>query len=947
MSDPIDRLREALGDRYRVERELGRGGMATVFLGEDPRHHRRVAIKVLEPELAQVVGGDRFAREIEFAARLQHPHILTLLDSGAGAGLLWYAMPYVEGESLRARLQQEGRLGAAETARLGAQVARALDYAHRQGVVHRDVKPENILLADRQAMVTDFGIARAIRVAGGATLTGAGVAVGTPEYMSPEQVTAEREVDGRSDVYALGCVLYEMLAGRPPFTGPAETLGHQHLNVAPRSVAELRPGLPAALAAAVDRALAKAPGDRFASAGELADALEGAGATATTAAATPAPRAPSRPRWPRVAVAAGLVLLALGVAWRLGVLRSLMPASPVEAGERRWVWLAAFEGPADDPTLASGARDVIASALDQSGLLASVPQSQIRIALRNAGRPDSARVDEELARQLAYRSNIRVVVSGQITRLGGGYRIGLRAVDSETGQVHLAPAATARDDRALIPTLTGLARELRVGLGERREALRGKPGVFDVMTPSFEAFKLYVEGRRQINANQSDVAIPIMRQAIALDPDFGAAWAGLGTAMGNMGMRDSALAAHREALRHPERLGEAKRLDVLAKIDDLEGHPERARERYDAMIALNPTPVDAAVALNNLASNLLSAGRSEEALTLFRRSAKAWPVEVPPLTLTNISATLIALGRVDEARAMLPEMRNPARAMLALELGLNERQWGRVDSVATVLASPAESGSLFNRLAGEMARAAVQGARGESDGARARIDGMEAILTGPYEIWRPGLWGNRLQLDFIAGRDPDFMHYVREPRLRELATGLSAAWSGDSVRARRSMRRYRQATPVQVVWVEVLSEAMLDRHARRWGAVIGRLAPDARVGMYDPGSDLETARQTYRWMVAEAFAASGQPDSATTYLGLILEPPGRSANVIMSRGLIEPYVRARLVLVLAGSGRVDRARREWETLTSMVTRPDPEVVAKLDEARAMLQSAGAMQAQRR
>ena len=228
MSELSQRLQEAFPDRYRIERELGRGGMGTVFLAEDLKHHRRVAIKVFDPELSAAIGSERFLHEIEIVAGLSHPHILPLHDSGAADGLLFFVMPYVEGESLRNRLTREGQLPVEEALRLAREVAGALGHAHGRGVVHRDIKPENILLQDRHAVVADFGIARVVaqRTAdtqavtrGAGPMTSAGVTVGTPAYMSPEQAAGSRELDGRSDIYSLGCVLYEMLAGEPPFTG--------------------------------------------------------------------------------------------------------------------------------------------------------------------------------------------------------------------------------------------------------------------------------------------------------------------------------------------------------------------------------------------------------------------------------------------------------------------------------------------------------------------------------------------------------------------------------------------------------------------------------------------------------------------------------------------------------------------------------------------------------
>jgi serine/threonine-protein kinase len=252
--------------------------MATVYLAEDLKHHRPVAIKVLRPELAAALGPERFLREIELTARLNHPHILPLLDSGEAEGLLFYVMPYVEGESLRERLAQERQLPLDEALRIAAEVADALDFAHQHNVLHRDIKPENILLESKHAVVADFGIARAIDAAGGQRLTETGIAVGTPEYMSPEQAGGGKDLDGRSDVYALGCVLHEMLAGQPPFTGPTvESLVRQHLSAEPPTVTALRPSVPEGVVAALTRSLAKVPADRFSSAGAFGEAIAPSG----------------------------------------------------------------------------------------------------------------------------------------------------------------------------------------------------------------------------------------------------------------------------------------------------------------------------------------------------------------------------------------------------------------------------------------------------------------------------------------------------------------------------------------------------------------------------------------------------------------------------------------------------------------------------------------------
>ena len=270
----IERLNAALSGRYRIERELGAGGMATVHLAEDLKHDRKVAVKVLKPELTAVLGGDRFIQEIKTTASLQHPHILPLFDSGTADGFLFYVMPYIEGETLRDKLDRETQLGVEEAVRIAREVADALDYAHRQGIIHRDIKPENILLHDGRPMVADFGIALAVSAAAGGRMTETGTSIGTPHYMAPEQATGDQQITGRADVYSLASVLYEMLAGEPPHSGSsAQAVIMKIIADTPRPVTELRKSVPSNVAAAVMMALEKLPADRFESAKAFADAL--------------------------------------------------------------------------------------------------------------------------------------------------------------------------------------------------------------------------------------------------------------------------------------------------------------------------------------------------------------------------------------------------------------------------------------------------------------------------------------------------------------------------------------------------------------------------------------------------------------------------------------------------------------------------------------------------
>ena len=314
--DALAQLKAALADRYEVERELGRGGMATVYLARDIKHARSVALKLLDPELGAVLGPERFLSEIRVTATLQHPHLLPLFDSGEAGGLLYYVMPYVEGESLRARLERERQLPIDEAIRIAIAVAGALDYAHRHHVIHRDLKPENILLHDGEPVVADFGIALAVSNAGGARITQTGLSLGTPQYMSPEQATGDRQIDGRTDIYSLGAVLYEMLVGEPPYTGTTvQAVIAKALTDKPRPIRLARESVPAHVEAAIERALAKLPADRWLTAAQFADALQG---KVPTTARPPgivatSTRSPGRPRSRSVAVGA-LFTTILGVA---------------------------------------------------------------------------------------------------------------------------------------------------------------------------------------------------------------------------------------------------------------------------------------------------------------------------------------------------------------------------------------------------------------------------------------------------------------------------------------------------------------------------------------------------------------------------------------------------------------------------------------------------------
>jgi len=497
--DLLARLQAALGHRYTIERELGRGGMATVYLAADLKHHRRVAIKVLKPELAAALGPDRFLREIETAARLNHPHILPLHDSGQAGGSLYYVMPYIEGESLRDRLEREGPLPLEDALRITRDVTSALSYAHGHDVVHRDIKPENILLSGGEAVVADFGIARAITAAAAGTLTETGIAIGTPGYMSPEQATESERLDGRSDIYSLGCMLYEMLAGEPPYTGAnARSVIAKQLTDPVPSVRRLRDTIPPAIDGAVSKALAKAPADRFVTAAQFAEAL------------TPSVTGPVRLRLTaRRILAAGAVTAAVGalvltvIRWRAGVGPVLDP---------NLVAVAPFD--VLDPKLDlwhEGLVDVLSRNLDGAGPLRTVSPTVVV-------RRWSGRADPTSAEELGRRTGARLTVFGNIVGAGlDTVRISASILDAASGNVVAQVERrdlTARMDRLSDSLTVALLREL----GQTRPIAAVRLSSFG--STNLSALREFLRGEHFFRALALDSALAHYRDAIAADSTF-------------------------------------------------------------------------------------------------------------------------------------------------------------------------------------------------------------------------------------------------------------------------------------------------------------------------------------------------------------------------------------------------------------------------------------------
>ena len=505
------RLTQAVADRYAIERELGAGGMATVYLARDLKHDRIVALKVLRPELGAVLGGGRFLQEIRISARLDHPHILTLIDSGESDGFLWYVLPYVRGESLRQKLTREGQLSIEETVRIGTQVASALDYAHRHGVIHRDIKPENILLHEGEAVVADFGIALAVQHAGGERLTESGLSLGTPQYMSPEQATGGRILDARTDVYSLAAVVYEMLAGEPPHTGPTvQSVVAKLLTERPTRIRTVRDTVPEGIDTAVAKALAKVPADRFEGAAGFAAALAGRGT---------GPGTGSRRRRVLVAasVAGAVAVAAIAVSWHPW--RPVAPA-PVAHAESPSVAVLPFDnltGNPSDQYLSDGMTEEVI------GQLARV--QGLKVISRTS--TEALKGTRLTLRQIADTLGVRHILEGSIRHGGSRIRVKVDLIDA-TSDAHVWSSSYDRDLTDVFAVQEEIARQVADTLGRMIGVLPAVGRVARTENP--RAYEAYLAGRALLYRRSREGlrgAREQFQQALAEDSVFAPAYAGL------------------------------------------------------------------------------------------------------------------------------------------------------------------------------------------------------------------------------------------------------------------------------------------------------------------------------------------------------------------------------------------------------------------------------------
>ena len=771
MTDLLQTLQPSLGSRYTLIRELGRGGMATVLLAEEHHPRRQVAVKVFDPALSSVVGQERFLREVEISARLSHPHIVPIFASGEAAGLLYYVMPYLTGESLRDRLEREGRLPVTEALAISAEVADALDYAHRQGVIHRDIKPENILLQAGHALVADFGVARAVLGAESDRLTRSGAAVGTPLYMSPEQVGGAHELDGRTDVYSLACVLYETLAGAPPFAGPTvEAVMMQQIGEAPPALRGRRPEVPDDVWRLVARGLAKAPADRWPTADSFAAALRGQ---------TPEPRwlAGAARRWVLrgAGLGAGTVLL-LVVAWLLAGRPGLKGSAAAARPSVAVLYFDNLSRDTADAYLADGLTEETIAKLGQIQRLITTSRAAVH-RFRGIADPTAA------ARTLG----VTHLVTGSVRRSTHRLRVTVEMVGSATGQREWGHEYEGADGDvlALEDTVATAVAQAVVGalLPAERAALARRP------TADPQAYDLFLKGNFDLAQRTAQSVARAMSEyaaATAADPRFDEAlargaltyeffldwgWPVPGIPAESLLARGTRLADSALAL-------DSTSSDVWMAQALLKSKSEPRSYRgvvaaFDRAIALDPGNAEA---LHQYGSTLRDLGQDSLAVVM---SLRALAIE-PGRAITLVQLGLIAIvdrklpeaGRwLDSAVAVDPTFAFAYPFRSAVHSALGDTAEARVDAEMAL-----RLGRGY-RLPGEAALVILDARCGRIDAARHRASTLESLmLNARHPVYREGAYAAAaLVAAGESDRALDMLERI-QPHGAELSAALRAPW---------------------------------------------------------------------------------------------------------------------------------------------------------------------------
>jgi len=923
---------------YSVLEQIARGGMGVVYRALDQRLHRTVALKVIPQHLLGVPRvREAFRTEAMALSRINHPNVETVFDFDRVDGVDFLVTEYIAGRSLAETLS-EGPLDEIELHAIAGQLAHALEYVHSRGVVHGDVTPANIMITpEGRVKLIDFGLARLLPV----LMSSADLEVpadldsvrGTLPYMAPEQVVGE-PAGVRTDIYSTGAVLYEMATGTRLFQSQlmTELMARIVQGGTSERDREWR-RIPSGMRRVIGGCLERDPRERFPSAGALAAALEGLAE----------PRRPHAARW--VTLTAAVLAACAAIAWVSGwwSLPARSHGEPA-AATRHWILVSAFEGPADDPGMAVAIRELVRSYLDQSWSVATVPPEQVRVALQMAGKPTDARVDAELARELAYRSAVRTVLEGVIGRVGRGYVVVLRLVDAESRRVILTERAVARDQDQLIPALERLAPKLRAHLGERRESIAATRRAGRVLTPSFDAYRMFVRADGLRADARDEEAIAVYREAIRLDPDFALGWWSLGMAFRDVGALDSAGAAVDEALRRPGRLTRTQLLEARADRYLIEEDPADALEAYDRILEVDPGR-QRDISARKIA--LYGLGRYEEVLEENRKLE--FPFGKSQGQLGNEVGDLLRVGRIEEARALLPGFTSPAARLRhrgAVEIAAGD--WAAVEATCdTMLALPGLPRKHRVDVLGALASA--RAARGAFRSAAETYEQTERLARE--------VDGGRLLQWQLAARGRLMLAIVSEGAIpvpedawdgdRSAATlitrGLRATVRGDRATAERLLREARTHTGLE--WrLQGASPAvlaarieMLQGHFERAVEILRPVAAQRR----ETGDEIHyrIGMSWVRWTLADAFERLGEPDSAAAMLERVTTDPGPFLEELHLRGILLPFAQRRLVLLDARAGRLERADRHWRAYIASVRTPDRELERLTTEARVALQGA--------
>jgi eukaryotic-like serine/threonine-protein kinase len=1041
-----EQLQRSLGTAYTLERELGGGGMSRVFVAEEMALGRQVVVKVLPPEIAAGVNVDRFKREIQLAARLQHPHIVPLLSAGEMAGLPYYTMPFVEGESLRARLARSGAMSITEVIGVLRDVAKALGYAHEHGVVHRDIKPDNVLLSGGSATVADFGIAKAIAAArtdGGdhpATLTQIGSSLGTPAYMAPEQAAADPSTNHRADIYAFGCMAYELLSGRPPFIAktPQRLLAAQ-MSDAPEPIKALRLDTPDSLAELVMRCLEKDADARPQSASAIVQVLEnvtsgsgyhamppvligGAGmvkkallayaaafvfvavlakaaivaiglpdwvfpgalvvmalglpvilftayvhhATRTAVTQTPtytpggtpsanqgtmatlAIKASPHVSWRRtwmggvfavgafVALIAGyMVLRALGI----GPFASLLSAGTIQRNEKLLV--ADFNSSASDSAIGPVVTEAFRTALGQSQTISILQPTDVREVLRRMQKPANTKVDFTVAREVATREGIKAVVVGDIIALGGNYAIAVRLVSPQSGEELARFRETAEGDRALLPAIDKLAKDLRAKIGESLKSVQSALPLERVTTPSLEALKKYVQGNRVMSfEGDFTKGSELLGQAIALDSGFAMAYRRLAVEYNNRLQFDRAMDLLQKGYEHSNRLSDAERYLLLGTYYQMGPKQDLAKSiaSYESAIDVQP---DFVTAINNNANNYRWQRNWPKAEEAYQRAIASR--YAPAVAYSNLAWTQFAMAKRAEAWRTLAAFDSalPANAGTRNVRSTLLFQEGKYDSAAAVRialmrqrpndlpvhAAGAAFLATLARTRGRLREAARWDAELASVNAQRGIAQAALSRDADGEVARSWFLGDRSSLvaleRTLAQTSIERMHPSARPYL-QVASAYSLAGRPDKARQVVALFERGRATVVQTSDAVVrhsmlgdiaLAERRYDDAIREWRAA-------------DEGTCVVCALPR----LAQAYDLAGQSDSAVAVYERYLSTPQ-----LTSMGIDQWYLAStqkRLGELYEAKGDRQNALSHYLKFVELWKDADPELQPRVAEVRA-------------